>query len=41
MEDIDVTKRLVEAGNIIGIEILDHVVVGFSGFLSFKEKGLL
>ncbi|KUO66516.1 MAG: hypothetical protein APF84_17180 [Gracilibacter sp. BRH_c7a] len=40
-EDIDITKRLVEAGNIIGIEILDHVIVGFNGFLSFKEKGLL
>jgi DNA repair protein RadC len=39
-EDISLTKRLVEAGKIIGIEILDHIIIG-STTLSFKEKGLL
>jgi len=39
-EDIILTKRLVEAGKILGIEVLDHVIVARKGFLSFKEKGL-
>lgn len=40
-EDIEITKRLVEGGKILGIEITDHVIVAKTGFLSFKEKGLL
>lgn len=41
-QDLDGTKRLVDAGEIIGIEILDHIVVGFGGkYTSFKESGLL
>ena len=40
-EDIDVTKRLVEAGKLIGIEVLDHVIVGFNQYTSLKEKGYL
>lgn len=40
-EDIDVTKRLVEAGQIMGIEILDHVIVSENDFISLKEKGYL
>jgi DNA repair protein RadC len=39
-EDLEMTKRIVEAGKIIGIEVLDHVVIGINGF-SFKEKGLI
>lgn len=39
-EDRDVTKRLVEAGKTIGIEALDHVIVG-DGFFSMKEHGIL
>lgn len=38
-EDIEVTKRLVEAGRIVGIELLDHVIVGGERFVSLKEKG--
>lgn len=38
-EDIEVTKRLVEAGNIIGIDVIDHLIIGGDQFLSFKEKG--
>jgi DNA repair protein RadC len=40
-EDMKITKRLVEAGKIIGIEVLDHVVIGKDNFYSFKEKGLI
>lgn len=38
-EDIDVTKRLVEVGKTIGIEVLDHVIIGDHSFCSLKEKG--
>jgi DNA repair protein RadC len=37
-EDIEVTKRLVEAGKIIGIELLDHIIVGDDNYGSLKEK---
>lgn len=38
-EDIDVKKRLVEAGKVIGIEVLDHLIVCEENFVSLKEKG--
>ncbi len=38
-EDIEVTKRLVECGQIIGIEVLDHIIIGDHKFVSLKEKG--
>lgn len=38
-EDIDVTNRLVEAGIIIGVDLLDHVIIGDHQFISMKEKG--
>jgi DNA repair protein RadC len=40
-EDLDVTRRLCEAGKLIGIEVLDHVVIGDGKYLSFREKGML
>lgn len=40
-QDIDITKRLQEAGKIIGINILDHLIIGRPGFCSLKEKGIL
>lgn len=40
-EDIEVTKRLVECGKIIGIDVLDHVIMGHRKFVSLKEKGYL
>jgi len=40
-EDIHVTRRLVEAGKIMGIELLDHLVIGNHSFTSLKEKGYL
>jgi DNA repair protein RadC len=38
-EDIEVTKRLVNCGKMLGIEVLDHVVIGDKTFTSLKEKG--
>nr|WP_314728300.1 JAB domain-containing protein [Bacillus sp. Marseille-Q3570] len=39
-EDIEVTKRLVEAGRMIGIEVLDHLIVSANAkYTSLKEKG--
>ncbi len=40
-EDIEVTKRLISAGQIIGIDLLDHVVIGDGRFCSLREKGLI
>ncbi|TKH04726.1 JAB domain-containing protein [Peribacillus simplex] len=40
-EDIEVTKRLVECGKIIGIEVLDHIIIGEHKYVSLKEKGYL
>ncbi|MEK8131351.1 DNA repair protein RadC [Paenibacillus filicis] len=40
-EDIQLTQRLVEAGEIVGIEILDHLVIGDRRFVSLKELGLM
>lgn len=39
-EDIEVTKRIVEAGKIIGVQVLDHIIVG-DQYVSLKEKGYL
>lgn len=41
LEDIQVTRRLVEAGKLLGIEVLDHLILGDGSFISMKEKGLL
>ena len=38
-EDIEVTKRLTECGKILGIELLDHLIIGEQKFVSLKEKG--
>jgi DNA repair protein RadC len=40
-EDLAITRRLVEAGRILGIDILDHVVVTRDAYASFKERKLL
>lgn len=37
-EDIQVTKRLIEAGKIVGVEVLDHIIIG-DRYSSLKEKG--
>jgi len=40
-EDIAITRRLKEAGEIMGIKILDHIIVGSGEYMSFVERGLL
>ena len=40
-EDIQITKRLKEAGNLLGINLLDHIIVGEDKYISLKEKGVL
>ncbi|RAV02712.1 DNA repair protein RadC [Paenibacillus sp. YN15] len=40
-EDIQLTNRLAEAGKIVGIELLDHLVISGSDYVSLKEKGLI
>ncbi|MCM3692257.1 RadC family protein [Neobacillus niacini] len=40
-EDIEVTKRLVECGKMLGIDVLDHLIIGENKFVSLKEKGYL
>lgn len=40
-EDLSITRRLKEAGEIMGIKILDHIIVGDGEYLSFVERGLL
>jgi len=41
LEDVSITKRLYEAGNLLGVEVLDHIIVGANGkYKSFKEDGL-
>jgi DNA repair protein RadC len=39
-EDVQVTKRLLDAGRLLGIELLDHVVLTESGWVSLKERGM-
>lgn len=41
MEDINVTKRMIEAGKLLGVQVLDHIVVGDPGYTSLKDKGYI
>ncbi len=40
-EDVAVTKRLIQSGEIMGIDLLDHIVLGDGTFVSLKERGLI
>jgi len=40
-DDLVISKRLVKVGEILGIELIDHLVVTTTGFTSFKKKGLI
>lgn len=40
-DDLKITKKLVDSGKILGIEVLDHIVIGKNNFCSFKERGLI
>ncbi|MEG0919450.1 MAG: DNA repair protein RadC [Anaerovoracaceae bacterium] len=39
--DISVTKRLAESGELLGIKILDHIIIGDGTFFSMKSKGII
>lgn len=40
-EDLSITRRLREAGEILGLKVLDHIIVGENDYVSFVEGGLL
>ncbi|NLL86601.1 MAG: DNA repair protein RadC [Syntrophomonadaceae bacterium] len=40
-EDIEITRRLIEAGNLMGISVLDHIIIGDNRYCSLKSKGLI
>lgn len=40
-QDIAITRQLAEAGSVVGIRLLDHLIVTDSGWLSMKERGLI
>lgn len=40
-EDIEVTKQIVKAGDILGIQVLDHIIIGDNRYISLIEKGYL
>ena len=40
-EDKSITRRLVEAGELIGISVLDHIIIGRGTYMSFKQEKLL
>ena len=41
VQDIGVTERLVDCGKILGIEVLDHIIIGKHDYYSFKQNGLI
>lgn len=40
-DDLKITKRLTEAGKILGIDVVDHIIVSRTNYFSFKDKGLI
>ena len=41
IDKIDITKRLEEVGDLVGIRLLDHIIIGYNKYVSLKEKGLM
>ena len=41
VQDVETTKRIVEAGRILGVSVADHIIIGDNRYLSFLEKNLL
>jgi DNA repair protein RadC len=39
-DDIALTKRLVQAGEIVGIDVLDHIIIGGKSYASLKRQGM-
>jgi DNA repair protein RadC len=40
-DDLNITKRLKEAGKILGIDVVDHIIISRTNYFSFKDKGLI
>ena len=40
-EDVLITKRIRDAGDLIGIELLDHIIIGNNCYISLREKGFI
>ena len=40
-EDILLTKRLIQAGDVLGIQVLDHIIIGDGGHFSFRDNGMI
>lgn len=40
-EDIAITERLMDSGRLLGIEVLDHIIIGSNTFVSLREAGIL
>ena len=40
-EDIEITRRLKEVGEVMGVRVLDHVVIGHDRYFSFSDRGML
>ncbi len=40
-DDIEITKRLIDSGELLGINVLDHIIIGDNNFVSMKEKGII
>ncbi len=40
-EDISLTQRIKESGKLLGIELLDHIIIGNGNYVSLKEKGII
>ncbi len=39
-DDVEITKQMLEAGQLLGIEVLDHIILAQGGFVSLRERGL-
>jgi DNA repair protein RadC len=39
-EDIHITRKIVEAGRLLDVDVLDHIIISSSGFVSMRERGL-
>jgi DNA repair protein RadC len=40
-EDLEITRRLKEAGELMGVRVLDHIIIGSEGYVSLADRGLL
>ena len=40
-EDLSITRRVKEAGDLIGIRLLDHIIIGDNSYISLKERGIV